>query len=51
MFNAGLVVYILYRRPLGGNIYKQWHLGGVIFVWLDIETWGFSEGGAKRGNR
>jgi hypothetical protein len=29
------VVYILYRRPLGGNIYKKWELG----VRLAVENW------------
>jgi hypothetical protein len=46
------VVYLLYIKPLGDNIYNQWELGGrVTFVWLEIETWVMGEGGSKREGR
>jgi hypothetical protein len=36
-FNARPVVYILYRKPLGDNIYKQC-VCGVMVIRLEIET-------------
>jgi hypothetical protein len=36
MFNARPVVYILYRNPLGDNIYKQWELVRVMVIRLFI---------------
>jgi hypothetical protein len=48
-FNARPVVYLLYIKLLGDNIYKQWKLGGVMVVWLVIETWIIGKGNAKRG--
>jgi hypothetical protein len=46
--NARPVVYIVYRKPLGDNIYKQWDLWGVMVIRLDIETWVIGIGGTKR---
>jgi hypothetical protein len=36
-FHARLVVYMLHRKVLGDNIYKQCELGGVTVIRLDIE--------------
>jgi hypothetical protein len=47
MFNARLVVYILHRKLLGDNVYKQWELGMVMVVWLEIEAWVIGKGGIK----
>jgi hypothetical protein len=49
MFDARIVVYLLYRKLLGDNIYKQWELGGVTVIRLDIDIWEI-EGGRKRRN-
>jgi hypothetical protein len=47
-FNARPVFYQLCRKPLG-DIYKQWELGGVMVVWLEIETWAIGKGSTKWG--
>jgi hypothetical protein len=44
-FNAR-PVYILFRKPLGGNIYKQCVLG-VMVIRLGIEIWEIDKGGTK----
>jgi hypothetical protein len=42
-------VYILYRKPLGENIYKQWELGKVIVVWLEMKNWVIGKGDMLKG--
>jgi hypothetical protein len=39
---------MLYRKPLGDNIYKQWELG-LMIIRLDIEIWVIGNGDSKKG--
>jgi hypothetical protein len=48
-FNARLVVYILYSKLLGDNIYKQWELGGIMAIRIELETGVIGKGGQKKG--
>jgi hypothetical protein len=50
-FKARPVVYILYRKALDNNIFKQWELGWEMVISLVIDFWGIGKGGTKMGGK